>query len=66
MNKNLKLYFVVAAMLTALASTSTRAQGREQSHLARFDKDGDKKLNAEERKAALRSLDRVFAIHSME
>src|SRR5262245_5924873 len=60
MNKNIKLYLVIAAVLTALAPTSTRAQGREQSLMARFDKDGDKKLNAEERKAALSFLDHGF------
>src|SRR4030095_130635 len=60
MNKNLTMYLVIAIMVMALAPPATRAQGREQSLMARFDKDGDKKLNAEERKAALSALDHGF------
>jgi CotH kinase protein len=60
MNKNIKLYLVISAVLSPLAPTSGRAQGHQQSLMARFDKDGDKKLNAGERKAALTALDRGF------
>lgn len=57
MNKKLTLYFVIVTMAT-LALPSSRAQERTQSLTARFDKDGDKRLNAAERKAALDALGR--------
>ena len=56
MSRKLTVYFAIAAVMTALAPPSSRAQGRAQSLAARFNKDGDKKLNAAERKAALKSF----------
>src|SRR5262249_45784189 len=57
MNTKLTVYFLIA-ILGALAPPPGRAQSREQSLTARFDKDGDKKLNAAERKAALDAIGR--------
>lgn len=57
MKIRLPLYFALAAAMAALAPSSARAQeGREQPLLTRYDKDGDKKLNAPERSAALNAL----------
>jgi hypothetical protein len=62
MNIRLTRYLTIAAM-TAVLAPSGRAQGpffesRERRVLARFDSDGDKMLNAAERKAAMDSLGR--------
>jgi hypothetical protein len=61
MNTRLTRYVAVAA-LTAVLAPSARAQffesGPDRPLLSRFDKDGDKKLNAAERKAAMNSLGR--------
>ena len=53
MNRKTTLYFVIAVAAMVAVPSSHRAQGREMPLIARFDKDGDKKLNAAERKAAL-------------
>jgi len=50
------LAFIIAIVVTFLFPTSSRTQGREQPITARFDKDGDKKLNSTERAAAMSSL----------
>jgi hypothetical protein len=59
-----RLSFAIALLLAACAPSPVRAQfgfggfggGPDRPLLARFDKDGDKKLNAAERKAALSAL----------
>ena len=56
MNSRRTLPFVIAMVVTFLFPTSSRTQGREQPITARFDKDGDKKLNSTERAAAMSSL----------
>src|SRR5687767_7330009 len=52
--------FALAVSLLLFAPSAVRAQfsfgGPDRPMLARFDKDGDKKLNAAERKAALSAL----------
>jgi hypothetical protein len=58
MNNRLALYLVIVIMVTTLAPSSTRAMAGAQSLRARFDKDGDKKLNAAERKAAMSAVGR--------
>ncbi|HET9217617.1 MAG TPA: hypothetical protein VFR18_11595, partial [Terriglobia bacterium] len=54
------LTLAFALPMLVFAPSAVRAQfsfgGPEQPMLARFDKDGDKKLNAAERKAALSAL----------
>jgi hypothetical protein len=58
MSRKLTPYFVVVVLVATLAPSSSRTQGREQSLTARFDRDGDKKLNAAERRAAMDALGR--------
>src|SRR5215510_10093419 len=64
MNIRLMRYLTIAVMTAALAPPPGRAQGPffeggDRPLLAQFDKDGDKKLNAAERKAALDYLGRT-------
>src|SRR5688572_4010237 len=60
MNVRLLLSFAIALPMVVLAPPAVRAQfsfgGPDQPMLARFDRAGDKKLNAAERKAALNAL----------
>jgi len=57
MNVRLPLYLGIAAAIAVAVPPSSRAQeGFTQPLLARFDRDGDKKLNATERSAALNAL----------
>jgi len=59
MNIRMKVCFAILATAFALAPSASRAQfsvGPEQPLLSRFDRDGDKKLNAAERKTALSAL----------
>src|SRR5688572_7969979 len=60
MNVKLTLSFAIALPMVVFAPVAARAQfpfgGPEQPMLSRFDRDGDKKLNAAERKAALSAL----------
>src|SRR5262245_37424230 len=64
MNMQLTRYVAIAVLAAGLAPPSGRAQGPffveggDRPLLARFDKDGDKKLNAAERKAAMDYLGR--------
>ena len=57
MKTSLLLYLGIAVAVAVVAPPSSRAQeGRERPLLTRFDRDGDKKLNAAERSAALTAL----------
>jgi hypothetical protein len=57
MNSRRIVYLAIAAVMTTLVPQAHRAaQGREQPLTARFDKDGDKKLNSAERMAALNAI----------
>jgi hypothetical protein len=57
---NLKLlfsYLSIGAVIALVVPSASRAQeGRERALLSRFDRDGDKKLNAAERAAALNTM----------
>jgi len=57
MRMRLAFYLAIAAAMMVLVPPPTRAQeGRERPMLTRFDRDGDKKLNATERSAALNAM----------
>jgi CotH kinase protein len=59
MNLRFPVYVAIAMATVAIAPSAVRAQfstGPDQPLLTRFDKDGDKKLNAAERRAALSAL----------
>src|SRR5262245_24711802 len=59
MNLRLALYPAIALATLALSPSTVGAQfstGPDQPLLSRFDKDGDKKLNATERRAALSAM----------
>ena len=60
MNQRLKLSFTIALATFGFSPSPVRAQfpfgGPEQAVMSRFDRDGDKKLNAAERRAALNAL----------
>jgi hypothetical protein len=55
MNRTRTLYFAIA-LIAILLPHASRSQGRELPMVSRFDKDGDKKLNATERQAALSAM----------
>jgi CotH kinase protein len=60
MNHRLRLFFTIGLVVVSLAPSAFHAQfpfgGPEQQVMSRFDRDGDKKLNAAERRAALNNL----------
>jgi hypothetical protein len=55
----LRIYIAITLATALFAPSAVRAQfstGPDQPLLSRFDRDGDKKLNAAERKAAMSAL----------